>query len=114
MPLRASTCQAAYTHPLLAYPLENYVNVRGEVPRDRPNHACRARRASVVSDTIMHAIEDDASACIYLLGSRHPLLATRLRRAYIPYSRLLAREVSVKPGAAEIALITHVARGVQA
>jgi hypothetical protein len=53
-----------------------------------------ARRASVVSD-----IRDRTCLCAHLLA-RQPTTLTRL----------LAREVSVKPGAVEVALTTHAAR----
>jgi hypothetical protein len=62
--------------------------------RDRPDHACRAPRASVVSDT----------------GDRTCLCAHLLARQPTSLTRLLTREVSVKLGAVEIALTTHAAR----
>jgi hypothetical protein len=81
-------------HPLLAYSLENYVSVKLYVPRDRPNHACRARRASVVSNT-----RDRRCLCAHLLARQPTSLA-----------RLLAREVSVKLGAVEITQTTRMPR----
>jgi hypothetical protein len=84
-------------HPLLSLTRERS-KCEPRCRRDRPNHACRARRASVVSDK-----RGVRCLCAHLLA-RQPT----------PLARLLAREVSVIPGAAEIALTTHVAHGVQA
>ena len=63
--------------------------------RDRPNHACRARRASVVSDT-----RDRRCLCAHLLaiGSLHPLPSLTRER-----SKCEAR-------CREIALTTRAAR----
>jgi hypothetical protein len=81
-------------HPLLSLTRERS-KCEARCRRDRPNHACRARRASVVSDT-----GDRRCLCAHLLArhSLHPLLSLTRKR-----SKCEARCL-------EITLTTHAAR----